>query len=67
MGYKEVTTDQKKVILWTLQSEINAFQRELNRRGPRQDYYGEPQWDAALAHCRLLESAYVEVGRIKVK
>lgn len=45
-----MTTDEKRVVLWTLTSEIDAFNKELTARGgPRRDHYGNPQFDVALA------------------
>ena len=62
-----MTTDEKRAILWCLTSEIDAFQRELARRGPRRDHYGDPQFDVAAAHVRLLEAARVSVERIRAE
>lgn len=61
-----MTTDEKRVTLWCLTSEIDAFSKELTARGgPRRDHYGNPQFDVIAAHLRLLESARIEVERIK--
>lgn len=61
-----MTTDEKRVVLWCLTSEIDAFSKELTARGgPRRDHYGNPQFDVIAAHLRLLESARIEVERIK--
>ena len=61
-----MTTDEKRVILWALTSEIDAFSKELTARGgARRDHYGNPQFDAVAAHLRLLESARGAVERMK--
>ena len=61
-----MTTDEKRIMLWCLTSEIDAFSKELTARGgPRRDHYGNPQFDVIAAHLRLLESARIEVERIK--
>lgn len=62
------TPDEKRVVLWTLTSEIDAFAKELVARGgPRRDSYGNAQFDVVAAHLRLLESARVSVERIRVE
>lgn len=61
-----MTTDEKRVVLWCLDSEIGAFARELKARGgPRRDHYGVVTWDVVAAHLTLLESARRTVDRIK--
>lgn len=62
-----MTEPEKRITLWCLTPEINAFEKELiNRGGPRRDHYGNPQFDVVAAHLKLLESARSEVERIKV-
>lgn len=61
-----MTADEKRVVLWTLTSEIDAFAKELVARGgPRRDSYGNAQLDVVAAHLRLLESARGAVERMK--
>lgn len=60
-----MTTEEKRVTLWCLTSEIDAFAKELAARGPRRDYYGNPQHDMVVAHLKLLEGARASVERIK--
>lgn len=63
-----MSTDEKRVILWCLGSEIEAFNSELARRGgPRRDHYGNPVHDTVVAHLRLLDAARDSVTRIKVE
>lgn len=61
-----MTTDEKRVILWTFASEIDAFSKELTARGgARRDHYGNPTYDAVAAHLRLLESARTSIERTR--
>lgn len=61
-----MTTEEKRVTLHCLTSEIDAFAKELTARGgPRRDHYGNPVHDVVLAHLRLLESARVSIERIR--
>lgn len=63
-----MSADEKRAVLWCLTSEIDAFDKELVRRGgPRRDSYGNTMFDAVLAHLRLLEAARASVERIKVE
>ena len=62
-----MTIDEKRVVLWCLNSEIDAFEKELVARGgPRRDHYGNPTYDTIAAHLRLLESARIEIESIRV-
>lgn len=61
-----MSTDQKRVILWCLGSEIEAFDKELVKRGgPRRDHYGNPVFDVVVAHVALLRSAFSEIEKVK--
>lgn len=62
-----MTEPEKRITLWCLTSEINAFEKELlTRGGPRRDHYGNPQFDVVAAHLKLLEAARASVAKIKV-
>lgn len=61
-----MTEREKRVTIFCLTSEIEAFDRELRRRGPKRDHWGDPQFDVAAEHLRLLQSARALITRIKV-
>lgn len=62
-----MSTEEKRIVLWCLTSEIDAFDKELVKRGgPRRDHYGQPVFDTVLAHLLLLEAARRSVEAIKV-
>lgn len=61
-----MTTDEKRAVLWCLDSEIAAFDKELTARGgQRRDAYGNPVFDTVLAHLRLLQAAKGAVEKMK--
>lgn len=62
-----MTTDEKRAVLWCLNSEIQAFARELKARGgPQRDHYGVATFNVVNAHLGLLESARRAVEKVKV-
>lgn len=62
-----MTADEKRGVLWCLDNEIQAFDKELRARGgPRRDHYGAVTFDVVAAHLGLLESARRSIERIKV-